>query len=46
MDDGLTVLSYTLATIAGVFFVGGLTIITGGRVKLHGETGVRYIHAR
>lgn len=46
MKDGLTVISYTLAAVAGVCFASGLAILTGGRVKLHGPIGIRDIHVR
>lgn len=46
MNDGLTVLSYTLAAFAGVCFVSGLAILRGGRVNLDGQIRTNYIHAR
>ena len=30
MNDGLDVVSYTLATMAGICFIGGLIILSGG----------------
>lgn len=46
MNEGLTVLSCTLAAAAGVCFVSGLVILKGGRVKKHGQTGDPIIHVR
>jgi hypothetical protein len=40
MDDGLVAVSCTLAALAGVCFVSGLAILSGGRVKQHGQTRV------
>ena len=46
MNDGLAVLSCTLAAAAGVCFVSGLVILKGGRVKQHGTIGNHNIHVR
>lgn len=46
MDEGLSVISCALATIAGVCFVSGVVILKGGRVKKHGQTGDHNIHVR
>ncbi len=46
MDDGLAIISYTLAAMAGVCFASGLVILSGGRVKQHGPTRTNYIHVR
>lgn len=46
MNNRFTVLSYVLATMAGVCFVGGVAILTGGRVEKHGQTGDNRLHAR
>lgn len=46
MDDGLTVISYTLAAMAGVCFASGLVILSGGRVKQHGPNRFYHIHVR
>lgn len=44
MNRGVTVLSYALAVVASVCFVGGIVILTGGRVEKHGQTGANHIH--
>ena len=31
MKTGLTVLSYTFAAVAGLFFVGGIAVLSGGK---------------
>lgn len=46
MKNGYKVISYAFAAIAGVCFGGGVAILSGGRVKLHGTTGGHYFHAR
>lgn len=46
MDDRLSIISYTLAAMAGVCFVSGLAILQGGRVKLHGKVRNYHIHVR
>ena len=46
MDNGMTVLSYALATMASVCFVGGIAILSGGRVKKHGTVRSNHRHVR
>lgn len=46
MEDGLAIISYTLAAMAGVCFASGLVILSGGRVKQHGPTRLDHIHVR
>lgn len=33
MNNGTSFLSYTFAAMAGIFFIKGLAILTGGRTK-------------
>lgn len=46
MDNGMTVLSYALATVASVCFLGGVAILSGGRVKQHGTIRDHHRHVR
>lgn len=46
MDNGSRVVSYTLAALAGVCFITGLSILTDGRgMADHGTTQTRSTHA-
>lgn len=46
MNDRMVILSYVLATMAGVCFAGGIAILTNGRVKEHGQTRIDCGHVR
>lgn len=46
MNNGNVVLSYALAAMAGLCFIGGIAILSGGRVDNHGQIGANYIHTR
>ena len=46
MNDELAVVSYTLAAMAGICFISGLAILSGGRVKRHGPNRISDIHVR
>lgn len=46
MNDELTIVSYTLAAMAGICFVSGLAILSGGRVKQHGSNRIPNNHVR
>lgn len=46
MINGTTVISYALATMASVCFIGGVAILSGGRVKKHGTVGDHHRHVR
>lgn len=46
MNNRTMVFSYALAAMASLCFVGGIAILSGGRVENHGQTGANYIHTR
>ena len=46
MNNGNVVLSYTLAMLASLCFIGGVVILSGGRVDNHGQFGGNHIHTR
>lgn len=46
MNNGNVVLSYALVTIASLCFIGGVVILSGGRVDNHGKFGDDHIHTR
>lgn len=37
MSSGLDLVSYTLAAMAGIFFIKGLAVLSLGRRKQHGQ---------
>ena len=45
MNNALTFVSYTLAAMAGIFFVKGLVVLSGGGEKAHGKYGSSSIDA-
>lgn len=46
MKNGNKCLSCIFATIASVCFVGGIAILSGGRVEKHGKTRAHHNHVR